>query len=375
MRRSGRGSSPRPSLCFDLSVFELFLSLATGGTVVLIAEEASRLTSLPEVGRKGPRAGVRSVNTIPSAARRAAAEPKPLPPIGADGGEHWPTSRSRRTLTAALADSGRTRLSRISMAPRRRRPTRRRRATSPPRPRRAPGADRAADRRLGGAWCSTGRLHPVPARPRTGELYLAGAGLAQRLPRACRAHRRPRLHSTTPSVPSCRGAALPHRRPAPATAADGAIEFLGRRDSQVKVRGLPHRAGRGGGGARPPAGGDRRRRRGARRRPRRPPPRRLRGARRRRRLDLAAPSTRRCSRRSRADAPAPSWCCPELPRTAGGKVDRAALRAPASGAPPASTSNRCRRSSAPSPPSCATLCRSSASGATTVSSSSAATRC
>ena len=72
-----------------------------------------------------------------------------------------------------------------------------------------------------------------PASP--GELYIAGAGLARgylNRPGADRraVRRRP--------VRRARRAHVPHRRPGPAAAPTGSLDFLGRADDQVKIRGF-----------------------------------------------------------------------------------------------------------------------------------------
>src|SRR6202035_2329066 len=54
------GALAAPSICFDLSVFELFVPLTRGGTVIL-AENALALAGLPAASR------VTLVNTVPSA--------------------------------------------------------------------------------------------------------------------------------------------------------------------------------------------------------------------------------------------------------------------------------------------------------------------
>ena len=48
------------SVCFDLSVFEMFVPLARGGTVIVVAD----VFELPELG---PEAAVTLINTVPSA--------------------------------------------------------------------------------------------------------------------------------------------------------------------------------------------------------------------------------------------------------------------------------------------------------------------
>ena len=159
--------------------------------------------------------------------------------------------------------------------------------------------------------------------------------------------------------------------------ADGTLEFLGRLDSQVKIRGLRIELGeieavlgRASGGAR-----GRRGRAGAR--TRRPAPRRLRrGSRRRRAERRSAPPVH--ARRSLPAymLPAAFVALPALPLTPNGKVDRRALAA-ASEAPmrPAPATAAPAGSLEAQPSSCGRRCSaSSASARATTSSSWAATR-
>src|SRR5262249_28314431 len=78
------------SVCFDLSVFEIFVTLASGGAVI-VAENALALPALPARDR------VTLVNTVPSAARELARQeaiPSSFVTINLAG----------EPLTAALAD-------------------------------------------------------------------------------------------------------------------------------------------------------------------------------------------------------------------------------------------------------------------------------
>ncbi|HLL46286.1 MAG TPA: AMP-binding protein, partial [Longimicrobiaceae bacterium] len=153
------------SLSFDLSVFELFLPLARGGTVVL-ADDALALASLPA------RESVRLLNTVPSAAAalaRAGAIPESVRVVCLAG----------EALKRGLADelyelphveavynlygpSEDTTYSTWALVPRREE--------------RAPAIGRAITGTQ--AHVLDGRMEPAAAGD-AGELYLGGAGLAR----------------------------------------------------------------------------------------------------------------------------------------------------------------------------------------------------
>ena len=213
------------SITFDLSVFELFLPLTTGGTVVL-AEDALALPRLPMAGE------VRLVNTVPSALAalvRTGGLPAAVRTVNLAG---EPLKRALVDEIHALPGVARvfnlygpsedTTYSTWALVPRgdRREPT--------------IGMPIANTR----AYVVDPWLGPLPAGV-AGELCLGGEGLARGY------LNRPELTAEKfvpdPFGGSLAGAAggrlyrtgdLARRR------ADGELEFLGRIDHQVKVRGF-----------------------------------------------------------------------------------------------------------------------------------------
>jgi amino acid adenylation domain-containing protein len=209
------------SICFDLSVYELFAPLATGGTVVI----ARDLLELPELAEGS---GVTLVNTVPSALTellRLEALPSSVRTVNL-AGEPLPL----RLVQAAYArphvekvynlygPSEDTTYSTSMLVPRQ--------------DRRAPSIGRPVADTC--AYVLDARLEPVPAGA-VGELYLGGAGLARGylgrpaltaerfVPDAFGAEQGARLYRT--------GDLARHRT-------DGTLEFLGRQDNQLKLRGF-----------------------------------------------------------------------------------------------------------------------------------------
>jgi len=225
------------SVCFDLSIFEIFVPLATGGRVILV-EDALRLRELPA------EAGVTLINTVPSALD-ALLRTGGLPPSVRTvnlAGEPIPrdlVERVRRLpgirLLNLYGPSEDTTYSTWAEIQETERP--------------APIGRPVAGTR---AYLLDRELQPVPLGA-PGELFLAGDGLARGY------FRRPELtaerfvpdpfrnltdrtdptdrsdrsdRSRQPGDRLYRTGDLARRR------ADGVLEFLGRIDQQVKVRGF-----------------------------------------------------------------------------------------------------------------------------------------
>jgi amino acid adenylation domain-containing protein len=213
------------SVCFDLSVFELFVPLSLGGRVIL-ASSALELPALPAAGE------VTLVNTVPSAMAelvRAGQLPpsvravnlagEPLPRTLADAVYGLGTVRGLLNLYGPSEDTTYSTQARVE-----------------------PGGERAPDigRPLPGtrAYVVSRDLRPQPAGV-PGELLLGGAGLARGY------LNRPEITAER-FVPNpfqdgkdgrdgerlYRTGDLVRWRP------DGELEFLGRIDHQVKVRGF-----------------------------------------------------------------------------------------------------------------------------------------
>ncbi|MBB1158401.1 non-ribosomal peptide synthetase/type I polyketide synthase [Amycolatopsis dendrobii] len=211
------------SVCFDSSVWELFLPLSHGGCVVL-AENVLALPRLPEQVA----AAVRIVNTVPSAAAelaRTGGIPRGVEAVSM-AGEALPNAVAadlhrlpgvRRVLNLY----GLTEASVYSTFAD------------------LPGGPADGNATIGApvpgvrVFVLDERLEPVPLGV-PGELYVAGPGVARGY------HDRPALTaerflpdpSGTPGSRMFRTRDLARWRP------DGTLEFLGRADHQVKVRGF-----------------------------------------------------------------------------------------------------------------------------------------
>jgi amino acid adenylation domain-containing protein/non-ribosomal peptide synthase protein (TIGR01720 family) len=207
------------SICFDLSVFEIFVPLATGGAVV-VAANALALPSLPA------REEVTLINTVPSAMAelvRGGNVParvttvclagEPLPAQLADHIHALPQVERLYNLYGPTEDTTYSTWSLVE------------RGTTPNIGRPISGST---------GYVLDAHLTPVPIGV-VGELYLGGAGLARGY------HRRPDLTAER-FVPDPFGAAGGGRlyRTGDLTRyrADGALEYLGRADHLVKVRGF-----------------------------------------------------------------------------------------------------------------------------------------
>jgi amino acid adenylation domain-containing protein len=207
------------SVCFDLSVFELFAPLTRGGTVV-VAEDALALPTLPARGE------VTLVNTVPSAMSElvrggplpdsvlaVALAGEPLAPELA--ARAYAASRARRVLNlyGPTEDTTYSTCSEVARSARR----------------------VAIGRPLAGtrAYVLDAGVGPAPLGV-SGELYLGGAGLARGyLDRPALTAERfvPDPLSGEPGARLYRTGDVARFLPG------GEIEYLGRLDQQVKVRG------------------------------------------------------------------------------------------------------------------------------------------
>ncbi|HYO16989.1 MAG TPA: amino acid adenylation domain-containing protein, partial [Thermoanaerobaculia bacterium] len=209
------------SISFDLSVFELFVPLSMGGSVVL-AENALALPSLPERGR------VTLVNTVPSAMAHLvqtgglppsvvtvnlAGEPLP----GALVARIYAQGIVRRVMNLYGPSEDTTYSTAAFIAP-------------------GSGSEPAIGRPLPGtrAYVLDPAGQPVPVGV-PGELFLSGAGLARGYlgrPGLTAERFVPDPFAAAPGARLYRTGDLVRFMP------DGQLQFLGRIDHQVKVRGF-----------------------------------------------------------------------------------------------------------------------------------------
>ncbi|HEX3556709.1 MAG TPA: amino acid adenylation domain-containing protein [Thermoanaerobaculia bacterium] len=208
------------SICFDLSVFELFLPLCHGGTVIL-AENALHLPRLAAAGR------VTLLNTVPSAlaelvrseglpaaVRTVVLAGEPLPRRLVDEIHAVPGVERVLNCYGPSEDTTYSTFATVD---------------------RGPGLP-AIGRPVGGgrALLLDVRLQPVPPGV-PGELYLGGAGLARgylHRPELTAERFVPDPFAAAPGARLYRTGDLARFRP------DGELLFLGRVDHQVKVRGF-----------------------------------------------------------------------------------------------------------------------------------------
>jgi len=209
------------SICFDLSVFEIFVPLASGGRVIL-AENALALVDLPAAHR------VRTINTVPSAIAELVAldaVPSSVRTVNLAGEPLQGTlvekvygAGSVGRVLNLYGPSEDTTYSTWVEVP----------ETS--------GVEPSIGRPIEGtrARVLDRRGEPVPAGV-VGELHLGGAGLARGYwdrPRLSAERWVPDAFSALPGERSYHTGDLVRWRP------DGELEFLGRIDHQVKVRGF-----------------------------------------------------------------------------------------------------------------------------------------
>ncbi|HWG89059.1 MAG TPA: condensation domain-containing protein, partial [Candidatus Acidoferrales bacterium] len=207
------------SICFDLSIFELFATLSHGGTVLL----AGSIMDLPQLP---VRDRVRLINTVPSAAQSLLDSgnlPSEVCTVNL-AGEALP-----RTLVDAFYSCGHikrvfnlygpsesTTYSTFALC------------------RKGDGGAPAIGRPIGNtrAYVLDQYLQPLPAGAR-GELYLSGCGVARGY------LNRPDLTSERfIADPFVAGARMYRTGDLSRWRADALLEFLGRADQQVKVRGF-----------------------------------------------------------------------------------------------------------------------------------------
>jgi amino acid adenylation domain-containing protein/FkbH-like protein len=205
------------SICFDLSIFEMFVPLCLGGKIIL-AENAIALPNLPAANE------VRMVNTVPSAARelvRAKSIPASVQVINL-AGEPLPTSlvdalyeqTSIKKVYDLYGPTETTTYSTYTL--------------------RQPGARPTIGRPLANEqiYLLDPKQRPVPIGV-PGELFIGGEGLARgylNRPELTEQKFVPHPFKTNARV--YRTGDLARWR------SDGNLEFLGRMDNQVKVRGF-----------------------------------------------------------------------------------------------------------------------------------------
>ena len=207
------------SICFDLSVFELFVPLSCGGRVIL-AENALALVDLPAA------AEVTLVNTVPSAMAellRVNAIPPSVRAINLAGEalkSSLVTDLYERTSTKKVYDlygpSETTTYSTFAL--------------------RAPAGPQTIGKPISNTriYVLDGNLQPVPIGV-PGELHIGGDGLARgylNRPELTAEKFLPDPFSPIPGARMYRTGDLVRYR------ADGNIEFLGRLDDQLKIRGF-----------------------------------------------------------------------------------------------------------------------------------------
>ena len=219
------------SICFDLSVFEMFVPLSWGGTVIL-AENALALPGLPAARE------VTLVNTVPSAMRELlrvkgvpasarvinlAGEPLITPLVNEIYGE-----TSVQKVYDLYGPSETTTYSTFTL--------------------RKPNEPATIGRPLANeqVYLLDKNLQPMPIGV-PGEIYIGGAGVAREYLNRSELTREKFVEVKIPQIPGEKGRA--RQRTAAATRlyktgdlarwrADGNLEFLGRIDHQVKIRGF-----------------------------------------------------------------------------------------------------------------------------------------
>ena len=220
-REQLRGVLAATSICFDLSIFELFVPLSCGGTVIL-AENALQLPALTSA------AEVTLINTVPSAIAELARQraiPSSVKTVNL-AGEALPQSLVDEIFASAVS------LDQVWNLYGPSEDTTYSTCTSMRRDGPAVSIGRPIARTE--AYILDAYMQPAIVGV-TGELYLSGAGLARGyLNRPSQTAERflPHPFSAEPGARLYRTGDLARYLP------DGRIEFLGRLDNQVKIRGF-----------------------------------------------------------------------------------------------------------------------------------------
>ena len=214
------------SVCFDLSIFELFVPLAAGGTVIVVPS-ALHLAMMPPLP---PGLAVTLINTVPSACAellRQGAVPPTVRVINL-AGEALPgalVDRAYRTTAVErvfnlYGPSEDTTYSTYALVDRDQ----------------AALAEPSIGRPIEGGWAHLLDDHGRAVGPgEVGEVYLGGEGLSRGYlgrPDLTAERFLPDPHATVPGARVYRTGDLARRE------AGGDLHFLGRADSQVKVRGF-----------------------------------------------------------------------------------------------------------------------------------------
>jgi amino acid adenylation domain-containing protein len=208
------------SICFDLSVFEILNPLTQGGTAILVE-------SALHIGELRPDAGVTMVNTVPSAMAEIVRQGG-LPPstrvvnLGGEPLQNALVQQIYETLPSARVFNlyGPTETTTYSTV-----------AFIAPRAAGTPPIGKAvANTRL---YVLDARLAPVPIGA-VGELYIGGAGVTRGY------HKRPDLTAERfiPDPFGPPGSRLYRTGDRVRYREDGSLDFLGRGDDQVKLRGF-----------------------------------------------------------------------------------------------------------------------------------------
>ena len=209
------------SICFDISVFEIFAPLAGGGTVIL-ADDALALAELPAASE------VRLIDTVPSAMAellRAGAVPPSVRIVNLAG------EPLRRDLVSRVYE-----LPHVEAVYNLYGPSEDTTFSTTANPRRGETREPTIGRPIanGRIYVLDRRLRPAPVGV-PGEVWIAGAGLARgylNRPELTADRFRPDPFAAEPGARLYQVGDLARYLP------DGELEFLGRLDHQVKIRGF-----------------------------------------------------------------------------------------------------------------------------------------